>query len=254
MGYSHFFAHAVSFAKYAGLLGISALLGAALNSPNARAADEAVSQIGTSVIVVNRVTGQLQQNERQLKQGERVFLKEVLEASEKSQAELRLDDNTKLALGPKARLVLDEYVVNKKVSVNLVKGAFRFITGDSGSKSYTIKTPTASMGVRGTVVDIYVCDNGDSLFLLHDGTIDICTRTSPGSLSQNCRPLGNVGQIIQSGQDGRLSRPLKYNNRLCPGVTVQEAFPFIGKPLAVDPVARLSYPQITDQSAKPKAP
>ena len=216
------------------------------------AADEATTQIGTSVVIVNRVTGQLLQNERQLKQGERVFLKEVLEASEKSQAELRLDDNTKLALGPKARLVLDDYVVGKKITVNMVKGAFRFITGDSGSKSYTIKTPTASMGVRGTVVDVYVCDNGDSLFLLHDGRIDVCTRTAPGSLSQNCRPLANVGQIVQAGQDGRLSRPLKYSPRLCPGVTVQEAFPFIGKPLAVDPVARLSYPQITDQNAKPK--
>jgi hypothetical protein len=254
MDHNYFFAHVVSFARYAGLFCMCALLGGAINPPSAAAADEAVSQIGTSVIVVNRVTGRLQQSERQLKQGERVFLKEALEASDKSQAELKLDDNTKLALGPKARLVLDEYVVNKKVSLNLVKGAFRFITGDSGSKAYTIKTPTASMGVRGTVVDIYVCDNGDSLFLLHDGTIDICNRTSPGSLSQNCRPLGNVGQIIQSSQNGRMSRPLKFNSRLCPGVTVQEAFPFVGKPLAVDPVARLSYPQITDQSAKPKAP
>lgn len=231
---------------------IFASLATCLIAGSAYTADEAPNQIGTSVVIVNRVTGQLQQNERQLKQGERVFLKEVLEASEKSQAELRLDDNTRLALGPKARLVLDDYVVSKKITVSMVKGAFRFITGDSGSKSYTIKTPTASMGVRGTVVDVYVCDNGDSLFLLHDGRIDICTSTSPGSLAQNCRALANVGQIVQSGPDGRLSRPLKYNPRLCPGVTVQEAFPFIGKPLAVDPVARLSYPQITDQNAKPK--
>lgn len=240
--------------KRAGAVLTCAFLTASLLVSSGNTADESVNQIGTSVVIVNRVTGQLQQNERQLKQGERVFLKEVLEASEKSQAELRLDDNTRLALGPKARLVLDDYVVNKKVTVNMVKGAFRFITGDSGSKSYTIKTPTASMGVRGTVVDVYVCDNGDSLFLLHDGAILICNRTSPGSLAQNCRPLANVGQIIQSGQDGLLSKPLKYNSRLCPGVTVQEAFPFIGKPLAVDPVARLSYPQITDESSKPKTP
>ena len=48
--------------------------------------------------------------------------------------EFRLNDDTKLALGPGSRLVLDKFVYDSdkkagSIVLDLTKGAFRFITG-----------------------------------------------------------------------------------------------------------------------------
>ena len=44
------------------------------------------------------------------------------------------DDQTKLALGPRAKLKLDDFVIGKSdgvttIALNFLKGTFRFITG-----------------------------------------------------------------------------------------------------------------------------
>ena len=39
----------------------------------------------------------------------------------------------------------------RQVSINAVRGAFRFITGKSSKDAYSITTPTATIGVRGIV-------------------------------------------------------------------------------------------------------
>ena len=59
-------------------------------------------------------------------------------------------------------MVIDAFVFNDQrhgaaqVSINAVKGAFRFITGNSPKDAYSITTPTAMIGVRGTEFDIDV--------------------------------------------------------------------------------------------------
>jgi len=42
------------------------------------------------------------------------------------------------------------------VVVNATRGSYRFVTGVQDSKSYEIKTPYATLGVRGTVLEVVV--------------------------------------------------------------------------------------------------
>ena len=42
------------------------------------------------------------------------------------------------------------------MAVNLAKGVFRFTTGALDKRAYMISTPSAAIGVRGTVLDIGV--------------------------------------------------------------------------------------------------
>ncbi len=69
-------------------------------------------------------------------------------------AQIKFRDNTKLVVGPNSALVIDAFVFDKndtarKVSISAIKGAFRFISGKSPKDVYTIKTPTATIGIRG---------------------------------------------------------------------------------------------------------
>ena len=56
-------------------------------------------------------------------------------------------------------MTLDQFVYagefnGQKMTVNLAKGIFRFTTGALDKRAYQINTPTAAIGVRGTVLDI----------------------------------------------------------------------------------------------------
>ena len=212
-------------------------------------ADAAPREVGVTVSVKRRPTGTLGEKKRRLRKGTRVHRDELLETGRRGQAEFKLDDQTKLALGPSARLKLDEFVVPEAatgttaISLNFVPGTFRFITGLMKSDSYKIVTPSATMGIRGTVFDVYVDRRGDTLVLLHEGEVEICTR------SGTCRRHNSVGRIIHTTVAGVISAPIKFAASLIPGVTVARAFPFVGRRLIVDPVRRLRRADIVVQSA-----
>jgi hypothetical protein len=63
--------------------------------------------IGSAVTVVNQVTGEFRQDVRHLTTGDEVLQEEVIAAGADSIGELMLRDQTKLAIGPGARLTLD---------------------------------------------------------------------------------------------------------------------------------------------------
>jgi len=70
------------------------------------------------------------------------------------EAQVRFRDNTRLVVGPNSMMVIDAFVFTnddtaRQISINAVRGAFRFITGNSPKDAYRISTPTATIGVRG---------------------------------------------------------------------------------------------------------
>ena len=80
-------------------------------------------------------------------------------------------------------MVIDAFVFNddntaRKISINAVRGAFRFITGNSPKDAYSITTPTATIGVRGTEFDFNVDPrDGTTRVVQFEGkTRGICNR------------------------------------------------------------------------------
>ena len=211
-------------------------------------------EIGTTIVTVKKVTGFLGQEERTLGEGARVHLNEVLETGPDSHAELELDDDTKLALGPNGRLTLDDYAVggsdeaSSGIALTVLKGAFRFVTGNSAKDSYRIDSPSATIGVMGTVVDLYAIDDDEVLMLLLEGGIQVCSLTAPGSLAGACRTLSEPNHIMYACANGFLSDPFKWSDTLLPGVPISTVFPFLQDAPRVDPVKRAEYADISDDS------
>jgi len=202
-------------------------------------------EVGTAVLIMKKVTGKLGTDVRELKTGFRVHRNELLQTGPQAQAELKLDDNTKLAIGPDAELLLDEYAVaagndTKTIALKLLKGTLRFLTGSNSSESYKIETPSATIGVRGTILDVYIGPGGDTFVLLHQGAVEVCSQ------ARNCRPHSDVGRVVQATVPGIVSQPMKWATNLVPGVKVAQAFPFVGRRLAIDPVRRLTHGAITE--------
>lgn len=110
--------------------------------------------------------------------GDTVVQDEVLQTKDDSDAKIILLDDTKLSIGPRSTIKIDQAVYStdtsfSAVSIKLTQGAFRFITGKSDKKSYKIETPTATIGVRGTILDIRIQPNR-TLVTLQDGEAGVC--------------------------------------------------------------------------------
>jgi ferric-dicitrate binding protein FerR (iron transport regulator) len=112
-------------------------------------------RIGVAATVQNQVFG----NSQPLSTGSSVFANERIRTGEASTAQLQFVDQTNLALGPKSELVLDRFVYDPgrgkgSVVVETGRGAFRWVSGSQDPTSYQIKTPVATIGVRGTVFNL----------------------------------------------------------------------------------------------------
>jgi len=64
-------------------------------------------------------------------------------------AGLQFRDQTNLDDGPSSSVRLDRFIYDPNRGTSEVRGSFRFSTGAQGSKSYQVKTPYGTLGVRG---------------------------------------------------------------------------------------------------------
>lgn len=201
--------------------------------------------IGSAVAIINTVTVEYASEKRELAAGDNVRQDEFVEVSADSQGEFRLDDNTKLALGPGSRLLLDSFVYDSdrktgSIVVNLVKGAFRFMTGVAAKSTYVVRTPTAAITVRGTVFDVFILADNSTLLLLHEGAIEV------RGDSDACQVLARPGYLLRVSETGRVGTPINWQG--LPGRTFNfdAAFPFVGRPPQIDPAPVLTRSAIVD--------
>ena len=204
-------------------------------SPAASAAQN--PEVGRAELITKDVTGTIETAERKLKTGDKIHQNEVIATAQDSEAEIILDDETKLAVGPMSEIVLDSFIYDPakkdgEVVINAVKGAFRFITGKSAKSAYTIKTPASTIGVRGTAFDGFIDESGEIALLLVDGEIDVCNS------KRACKRLKRKGYFLHIRRNGLISDPRKWDGTFLGNVDLGRAFPFIGRRLRISPKVR----------------
>lgn len=123
----------------------------------------AESEIGAASQVVNTVTGTLATTHQTapLRAGIDVFQNEVIDTADNSASRVTFQDHTDLAIGPQSSVVLDRFVFDpdpskSAVAISIAKGVARFSTGLLPKPDYALSTPSAQIGIRGTVLTITV--------------------------------------------------------------------------------------------------
>lgn len=168
-------------------------------------------QIGAAAIARNQVTGS--KPAREIAVGADVFRNEVVRTGADSQTKLVFLDDTNVALGPQSSVTLDRFVYSgdnsaQAVSVNFARGVFRFTTGNSEKRAYQLRTPLATIGVRGTVLDIR-SEPARTTVVLVEGEAIVCVRSAAAAVrdarrrdDRQCRSLtspGDTAVVTASG-------------------------------------------------------
>jgi FecR protein len=154
--------------------------------------------IGVAAVVRNTVS-QLEPQVTRIAKGDEVVRNELVRTAADSDARFVLRDDTNLSLGPGSTLRLDRTVFDDPkagdIAIKLTSGAFRFVTGHSEKEAYEIKTPIATMAVRGTTLDILVKKRRNTI-VLRAGKVSVCV---PGK----CVDLIHEGDSVNVTANGK---------------------------------------------------
>ena len=162
------------------------------------AAADAATEIGVAKRVVVRAYGTVPgETTEPLFVRDPLFVDERIETSAKSRALLEFNDQTELWIGEKSEVVLDAFIYDAETSAGefvaaLGTGLFRFVTGELQSEGFTIATPVATIGVRGTDFSVLVEQSGATTAACYAGAICI-------------KPIGGREVCIEAGQTGTVA-------------------------------------------------
>jgi ferric-dicitrate binding protein FerR (iron transport regulator) len=212
------------------IIAFSAIFAALAVCPSALA--QTGSRIGAASAVRNQVTAAQGAQERQLAAGNPVLQNDRIRTGANSVAQLLFADQTTLSVGPRSEITLDRFVYDPNrstgdVAVGLTTGALRFVSGQQDPRSYQVRTPVATIGVRGTIVDFLlidgrmfgILDEGRAFFTLPNGQVI---------------ELDEPGQAVEFFADGTVSEPFTWRGRYETGQGTA-TFPLFGNPFYETP-------------------
>lgn len=129
-------------------------------------------------VVVGKVLAEDGTTSRILETGAAVYEGSVIKSAKKSRATLIFTDGSELIVGPSSEATITSYSFGStaaRMSLSLVKGAFRFLSGVIGKTRHddvSILAPVATIGIRGTHFGAEVGADSATVLLLDqpDGT------------------------------------------------------------------------------------
>ncbi len=138
----------------------------------------AFANVGKVVLAVGDVKVQRQQIEA-LTRGAPLLEGDIIKTGKNGRAQLLMVDGARIAVKPNTELSLDEYKYQKpsdapvavdsdsSLTMSLIKGGFRTISGAIGKgedkTKYKVKTPVATIGIRGTDYSALLCETCTSV-------------------------------------------------------------------------------------------
>ena len=181
----------------------------------------AAEEIGKAIAVTVTVSG----DNGSLSASSPIHRDERIRSSSSGTGQFVFRDGTKLAVGPNSSLVLDQSIFSgsssfRKFTLNATRGTFRWVSGKSSSAAYKINTPFGTLGVRGTVFDVYLGSSTAAVVLL-EGSAVFCGNDGV------CKPLTRGCDIVRANRNGVMDESKKPSKTAVNGVKNEESFPFL---------------------------
>lgn len=133
---------------------------------------QASANIGKVLLAVGEVNAKRQAMVK-LSRGDQLLEKDIVITGQKGRAQLIMIDGAKIAVKPSSEVYLEKYQYKEtdnavvgssesSMTMSLIKGGFRTISGKIGAgkdkSGYKVKTPVATIGIRGTDYSALICN------------------------------------------------------------------------------------------------
>lgn len=182
------------------------------------AGETAASDIGAIAAVNRDVQGtRPSEDPRRLLLNERLIQNERITTSAESGGQVLFLDQTTLTLTANSDIILDKYVFDPaadkgELAITMLKGAMRMVGGRiTKSSAATIRTPSATIGIRGGIGNVTVNDDGSTEYMhiagfsatITNADNESITITREGGMAEVSPPAGGVGAFISEATGGQ---------------------------------------------------
>lgn len=173
-----------------------------LEKANANAVQASAKLVGAQGDI-NAVDGSGQR--RRLVDGGSVYPGETVETGSAARGVLAFRDDSRLTLGAQTRFRVDNFIYDDKnptegrFLVSLLRGSVRALTGligKSNTRNVAFTTATATIGIRGTGMDMDCTDDGSCSFFTWLGAIEV---TPTGQTALQVLEAGNGLVVTPTG-------------------------------------------------------
>jgi VCBS repeat-containing protein len=136
--------------------------------------EENAHDIGTIVFVSGQVFLETESGLIPLAKGDAIAKGAVIITEDDGRIEIRFEDNTVLSQAENSRISIDDYVYDQddasasRFLLNMAEGTLRTVTGkiaEQNPDEFTVKSPLATIGIRGTEFWIITGENEDRVYL-----------------------------------------------------------------------------------------
>ncbi len=144
---------------------------------------------------------------RVVQSGEIIRIGDQIATGPAARLQIMLLDETVFTIGPNAALTIDEFVFDAptgsgKLTANVARGAFRFVTGKiaaNNPQDMRITLPVGTMGIRGTVVAGRVTNDRALVVLLGPGAQNDATERMGRVLVTGSESAGGTVELRRPG-------------------------------------------------------
>lgn len=185
-----------------------------------------------------------------LEVGNDVFVGDIVATGRTGEAQLIFPDDTKIVVGPNSQLKVNRALFRnstsyRRLTVSALKGTFRFLSGNSPSNAYSVRTPTATMGVRGTSFDFAVTGREATDLVVYDGEVNFCGRRS------RCVRIPGGCNAVKVNRRADFSQPETFGERR---TILNQLFPYADTQDNLRPTFRVSNALCDDNDQDPSTP
>jgi len=115
--------------------------------------------------------------------GDRIVLDHLLETGRASAARMTLDPEGVLSMGQETRLTVDRATINQATGesesvLTLLLGKIELALGSLFRGDVTVETPSASLGIKGTVLRVLVDTSGRTLVAVLEGVVEVTSKAT----------------------------------------------------------------------------
>ena len=107
-----------------------------------------------------------------------VYENETVQTGSGGGTKIEFADSTRLQVGTSSKVVLDKFLYDPskrsgEATITFGKGIFRFVTGEMHKEGFNLRTPTATLIVRGTIFALWVLDSGAISLSVEQGRVEL---------------------------------------------------------------------------------
>ncbi|MEP2030636.1 MAG: FecR domain-containing protein [Paracoccaceae bacterium] len=154
---------------------------------------------------------------------------DLLKTNTTGQLQIVFVDRTRIVVGPSSELLIEDITLSgtkkaSKFAIQALGGTFRFLSGRSPKAVYDLRTPTATMGIRGTEFDFAIGNRRLTKLVAFSGQVRICTRNN-----RCARISGGCSVVTATRRRIKLPRNDDVRNSI-----LREDFPYVVSQDALD--------------------